>query len=329
MSDITTLITEISQRQTFALFGHQNPDGDAIWSILAMRHILISQGKQVSCYVPDKPSKRFDFLSDIDTIQTDFDYSHYDCLMFLDFSGYDRIIAFTDWHETYFDQMYKVVIDHHINPNPPGHINIIDTSASSNCERMYENLHPYYQIDPQTATYLYLGLTTDTGNFSYEQDSHRTFSNALKLIEAWADKAHIINNLWRSNTYGQIHFLSLLIDRLTQAWWVARSRYSEQDLESYHIDQEEANFGLGILQSIADISITILFKYRSDYLQVSLRSKNIDKQIAPDVSQIARHFGGGWHRQASWFRIPWIQDQTKQMNDVIAYIQTHLNNLSS
>lgn len=82
MPHIKQLLADISSYQTFVLFGHQSPDGDAIGSILALRKILLDQGKTVSCYTPDPPSEIFSFLPDIVYIGSDFDYAPYDCMIF-------------------------------------------------------------------------------------------------------------------------------------------------------------------------------------------------------------------------------------------------------
>jgi phosphoesterase RecJ-like protein len=320
MPHIKQLLADISSYQTFALFGHQSPDGDAIGSILALRKILLDQGKTVSCYTPDPPSKIFSFLPDTVYIRSDFDYAPYDCMIFLDCATYDRIASFTQGHETYFDQAYKIVIDHHITTNPCGQLNIIDETASSNCERIYENLHPYYQIDRQTATYLYMGLMTDTGNFSHEQNTIRTLDNALQLVHAWADKQSLVYHLRQSKTYGQISFVSVVIGRLMLVWKLAWSRYGRDDLDRYQIDEEEADFWLSMIQLLGGVAVTVLFKQKTQVLKVSMRSKMVDHRPAPDVSTIARHFGGGGHRQASGFQVNLTDDVDWQMNHIIQKI---------
>lgn len=318
------MIQQINQSTKIALFGHQNPDGDAIWSVLAMRQLLLNQWKIVNCFTPDQPSQMFNFLDSIDEIKDEFDYGIYDCLIFLDFSGYHRIAKFTLWHEAYFDQQTKIIIDHHINPDPPGQINLIDTTASSNCEWIYEIIVPYWTIDSAIATYLYLWLTTDTGNFVYEKNSVRTMKIALELLTHGANKSLIIDNLRRSKSLGQIQFLSCLIERIQCKWWVCVTRCTEKDLEYYHIDQEQASFGLGIIQSVNDAYITLLIKQVGNFIHWSLRSKSINNQKAIDVNHIAHSFGWGGHLQAAGFRIPLQKDLEQQIGDICNQVQWYL-----
>ena len=60
--------------QTFALFGHENIDGDALGAILGLGKLLEKQGKTVSYFTPNKPSRVFDFLNLWDKVKYEFDY---------------------------------------------------------------------------------------------------------------------------------------------------------------------------------------------------------------------------------------------------------------
>jgi phosphoesterase RecJ-like protein len=74
---------------------------------------------------------------------------------------------------------------------------IHDTQSTSTCEIILENTlnirEEYY--DKEIATYLYLGLTTDSGNFRYDENHERILKNALTLIQLGADKKSIIDNV--------------------------------------------------------------------------------------------------------------------------------------
>lgn len=76
----------LKKSKSIALFGHTNPDGDCIGSMLGLGKILEKQGKKVSYFTPTKPSKLFHFLPDIKKIKSDFDEKKYDLLVFVDFS---------------------------------------------------------------------------------------------------------------------------------------------------------------------------------------------------------------------------------------------------
>ena len=103
----------------------------------------------------------------------------------MDFNGYRRIPAITEGHENYFDGKDRITIDHHIPDGPIAGLNLSDENASSCCELVYEILAATYAegISARVATYLYLGVVTDTDNFHHGKDTVRTMKNAIGLLE--------------------------------------------------------------------------------------------------------------------------------------------------
>ena len=90
----------------------------------------------------------------------------------------------------------------------------------------------------------------DSGNFIYDEDHERIFSNALQLIRLGADKQLIISNIFRKKSLNSIRFLSLLLNRIQVTGDILYSYYIDRELKKYHLDQEEAGYGITILQNI-------------------------------------------------------------------------------
>ncbi|MEI6117861.1 MAG: DHH family phosphoesterase [bacterium] len=63
-----------------------SPDGDCIGAMLGLGKLLEKQKKNVSYFVPNKPSKIFDFVKHIKRLKSRFDYKTYDLLIFVDFT---------------------------------------------------------------------------------------------------------------------------------------------------------------------------------------------------------------------------------------------------
>ena len=76
----------IENAKKIALFGHMSPDGDCIGAMLGLGKLLEKQKKKVSYFVPNKPSKVFDFIQGIKKIKSNFEYKKYDLLIFVDFT---------------------------------------------------------------------------------------------------------------------------------------------------------------------------------------------------------------------------------------------------
>jgi bifunctional oligoribonuclease and PAP phosphatase NrnA len=221
---------------TIALFWHKNPDGDSIGGMLGLGKLLEKMGKKVFYFTPTLPSKMYNFLPDIKKISSSFDYGTYDILVYLDFSETNRIAPFYDVNPAYFDQKTTIVIDHHVYKETNKKRNIIsDSSAMSSCELIFEHSYARWPqfYDQQIATYLYLWLATDSGNFRYDEDHKRILHNALSLVNLWADKKLIINNMFRKKSFAGLKMMQILFRRLKEK--VRTSIYSIYRKRSHKI----------------------------------------------------------------------------------------------
>lgn len=287
MENVAQLKKILSKSTKVAVFGHEYIDGDALGSILAFGRVLHKLGKKVEYFTTVAPSRTFAFLK-AKNVKTEFKYGKYDCVFFLDFTPYERIPAFTKGHEDYFDAQTRVIIDHHPVPHPKGECLMIDTTASSNCELLYEiimKIDPKL-IDEEVATYLLLGTITDTGNFTYEKDSQRTLKIAADLVKRGARKKRLVDNLMRSKSLASVQFMSVLFGRIQQQDDVLWTYFDEHEIKKYGLEKEEAEAGMGIVTTIKDVGMYVLCREVAGLVRVSLRS-----QGKVDVSALAQKFG--------------------------------------
>lgn len=308
----------IDWSQKIAIFGHENPDGDAIWSMLWFWRLLEKLWKDVSYFSPDKPSKIFSFLKGFEKIKDKFDYWYYNLIIFLDFSEYSRLWKVFKGKEKYFEENEILVLDHHQVKDVPKNWTIFtDTEATSTCEIILEKTldvrESYY--DKEIATYLYLWLTTDSGNFRYDNNHERILKNALDLIKLWADKKLIIDNFINNKSIGTIKFLKTLIERLVEDWDILYTHYDRDELDEYGIDNEQAWYWLTIIQEIKWPKVIMTMRKEWDILKWSLRSKDTN------VEKIAKQYWWGGHIRASGFSTKIDKDFETTKNNVIKTIK--------
>jgi len=306
-----------------AIFGHENIDWDCIWSMLWLGRLLEKQWKKISYFTPSTPSKIFNFLPDAKKIKTKFDYWKYDLLVFTDFTWYWRISKFTENKEKYFDQNNLIIIDHHSEKETPKHATLQkDITAMSTCEIIFETTYKWRKkyYDKNIATYLYLWLTTDSGNFRFDQwlQTPRILSNALNLVKLWAEKRSVIDNIFRTKTFKSIKFMQKVLDRMVQDWNIIYSYYQDSELLKYKLDEEEAVYWQFIMQDIIWPDIVVLFKKMGNSIKWSLRSKKAD------VSKIAQKLWWWWHRHASGFKVDFKWNFNKQIKEIINKIKAEL-----
>ena len=317
---------KISNAKKIGIFWHRNVDGDALGSCLALGTVCETLGKEVSYRTTEEPNPSFDFLDGVKKFKTTFDYHpHYDLLIFCDTANPTQLLAdFWVWHEEYFANKNTFVIDHHYSNTEYANTNIVDSTASSACEIMTELFVELDEswITPKVATYLFLWVSTDTGHFIYEQESKRTFEIATTLVNAWADKKMIVDNLYRSTTLTWTQFLWLMITRIKKEKWVIRTYYRKEELKEYGVDKEKADSILGIMTRIKHDWVFALIKIHdhesSPFLKASLRSK-----WEINVSDLASAFGGWGHKAAAGLKTSISEDWEKSMKEFIEKL--HVN----
>ena len=126
------------------ILSHRNPDGDAIGSSLGLALMLRKMMHNVKIVVPSEYPKMFEYLPNLELVEV-FDLKHDECraivdrsnlIFLLDFNGLDRIDKLGP--NVQFSKATKILIDHHIDPEPIADYELSDTSASSTCELVYQ-----------------------------------------------------------------------------------------------------------------------------------------------------------------------------------------------
>lgn len=316
--NLTTLQQRIKEANTIAIFGHRNIDGDCVGSSLAIWTYLQSLGKKVAYYCPTLPSSIFDFIPEVKNFSQVYLASwdadpdalgkeKYDLIFFMDTGDTaNQLGHFRTESPKYFKQHpRKVVIDHHKSNKWYGNLNFIDIKASSVCEYLTDLLQEIApnSITPQIATYLFMGISTDTGNFMYDQDSARTFQIAAELLSLGANKSLIMAQLYSKNSPQKLKFLWTLLERMEVNWAILSSRYIKQELASLHVEEEVAELFISLFTTIEHDGVFALFKIdkTDSYIRCSLRTKN----HSIDVGAMAEQCTWGGHKFAAGCKFPW------------------------
>ena len=315
------ILEKIFLAKKIAIFSHHSPDWDAIGSSLGLWKILKNMWKEAYVF-NEKPAKLFDFVDNIDKIDTIFDYWEYDLIIFVDFHLLPRIEQFSINHEDYFLSSNIIVIDHHIKE---AHIWTawIDDSFSSCCEmilELFDNEKTVNYFDEQIATYLMLGLLTDTWNFTYEKDSTATFWHAQRLSRLWANKK-LIKEAMSWYNINQIFLTQKIIERLVTTKNLVYTYVTSED-EKLGLDSEQVGYiPVNLLNPLKDFDIKIIFKvdFEKQVLKLSFRSKEAD------VRQLANIFWGWWHKNASGAKLELEKDFEQQIKNIIQKVEENID----
>ena len=313
----------LNQNKSFAIFMHENPDWDTIGSALAVWRILEKLWKKVDYFCPSKPSKKFYYLEEVKKIQTEFDFADYDVLIFVDIWSVSKQL-WKIWlkNADYWQSKFKIVFDHHFSAEDWGDLTFRDWNKASTCQVIYEIFKLIYPniFDKKIADFLFLGHITDTNFCQRTSAWAKEIRLAADLVELWADKNLVIENLFYNSSLNAIKFLWVLIDRIKFEDWIIWTWYVEEELEGFWIDKEDADYIMEIMRKIKDWQIYLLLRKIDWKLKGSIRSK------IPIADQIARQFWWGWHKFAAGFKQDLqLSDFKEEVEKVVKMIKKEIS----
>jgi bifunctional oligoribonuclease and PAP phosphatase NrnA len=303
-TDLDEVIGELRQAEKLLLTTHENPDGDALGSLLATHQILTLMGKDAVMFLAAEefplPAeyRHMDFTGVLNKPPPDVSER---TIVFLDCGNIDRMpVGFLQQ-----DDLHVLNIDHHHDNTRFGTVNLVLPSASCTAEIVYRVAKELgVEITSPIAEALYVALVTDTGRFMYENTTPEAHRMAAELIELGVDIHGVYRRLYEDLPFGRLQLLARALDRVSRhddgaltVTYLTRADYVETG--SLETDSE------GIVDHIRSVEGTavavlirdLLSEDRAGVRKVSLRST--DGRV--DVSRIARAHGGGGHRQAAGF----------------------------
>jgi phosphoesterase RecJ-like protein len=298
------VLREIRDAERFILVTHENPDGDALGSLVAMNEILGRLGKDSLMFMaPDEfplPYEYRFFLLDglISLAPEDVDDR---TIVFLDCGNIDRNPADVLKREG----AHILNIDHHHDNTCFGTVNHVVPEASCTAEIVWDLMRGL-GVEPSTtiAEALYVGLVTDTGRFMYENTGTRAHLMAAELIDAGVDVHEMYRRLYEGIPFGKLELLARALEK-AQRFDDGRLTITHLSVDDYGSTGAEENYSEGVVDHLRSVEGTAVAALVRDLLgegqqgrrKVSLRAT--DGRV--DVSAIARAMGGGGHRQAAGF----------------------------
>ncbi|MCH8518511.1 bifunctional oligoribonuclease/PAP phosphatase NrnA [Candidatus Gracilibacteria bacterium] len=314
--EIQKLSEILKSSQKILLINHIRMDGDAWGSLAALGLILRKIGKEVKaindCEVP--PS--LTFLGHTELIEPELDIKKYDpdIIISLDASDTSRLGKIYETWKDVFQKKPLGVIDHHISNPGFGDINIIDSNVSSTCEllvQVLEELGLTEYIDSEIATFLYLGLQTDTNMYYNSNVTSQTLMAGARLIEYGADYRCIITEMFQKKSFKQLKLWEILIANMKQERYGAINYSSLTKYDIAKLDIVKADIGSHLKGAINELLINIegtqiaflIYPISLEENKVSMRC-----QEGYDVASICESFGGGGHTQAAGFQSTKNQD---------------------
>jgi bifunctional oligoribonuclease and PAP phosphatase NrnA len=296
------VLDELRAADKLFLTTHENPDGDALGSLRAMQIVLEALGKDSVMFMardefPLPREYRHMPFDDV-TAEPPPDMGER-LVVFLDCGNMDRMPV-----DFIKDSGSRIVnIDHHHDNTRFGDVNLVDGDASCTAEIVYGLARELgVEITQPLAEALYIGLVTDTGKFMFENTTPTAHQMAAELIDVGVQPQVIHQRLYEGLPFSRIQLLARALSSVQRfdGGALTLTHLTRDDYAHSGADESDSE---GIVDHMRQVEGTLVAAVVRELLsnggrrKVSLRAT--DDRV--DVSQIARRFGGGGHRQAAGF----------------------------
>jgi phosphoesterase RecJ-like protein len=287
----------------FLLVTHENPDGDALGSLLATKLALDSLGKDSEMYLyGDAPLPREYGFMPLEGIRRELpDDAAERVLVALDCANESRMGPVPQLLE---EASLTLDIDHHHDNSRFGDHNLVVGDASSTGEVLRD---VFAELDvvltPEIAEALYIAVVTDTGRFQYTNTTPKALRLAAELVEAGADVHRVFQGVYESVEFAKLKLLARALERaqVYEGGRLVVSHLLRSDFTELNAAEAYSEGIIDYLRAVEGAEMAALIREppRRDgpTRRVSLRASNDEL----DVSAIARKSNGGGHRQAAGF----------------------------
>lgn len=316
--------------RSIAVISHQNPDGDAVGSALALQSILKKRRHSVSVLLPNDASHTMSFLKGYSGViigthnmeEARKKIAAADLIIFADLNRVKNRIGDL-WHPVEENTTAKIaLIDHHVDETDlaPDFL-YTDNRASSTALLVYRLMTDMdYEdtLDEEIAYDLYVGMMTDTGNFSYGFLTGEVFETIAELVKTGMSPNTAYDAIYNRESESRMRLWGYAMSEKMIILRELNSAYitlTAEELIRFKFREGDTEGLVNVPLSIEGINNSAMFTEREGVIRISLRSA---ADRGEDMNVFAREiFNGGGHRNASGAR---VKDSNMEMC-VMRYIE--------
>lgn len=316
----------ITSAQHIVIVTHMSPDGDAMGSALGMSHWLRQLGKtSVDVVVPNSFP---DFLHWMPGAQAVVEYEsgsqqanqlleQADLIICTDFNEPKRIGCLGEKLLS-LDKTPKILIDHHLQPMDFATVTLSNSDCPSASELVYHfigalntQLNQQQDLTLETATCIYTGMMTDTGNFSFNSNHAQIYDIIAHLVRLGINKDAIYNQVFNAYTIDRMRLMGYCLHRKMRIfpdYHTALIFLDSKELNQFHFRSGDAEGIVNLPLQIKDIYYSCFMREDKvgiaeealangspTKIKISLRSQG-DRPVNVLAHDI---FNGGGHKNAS------------------------------
>jgi len=306
-SDLAAVAAALREHDRFLLTTHENPDGDALGSLLAAKLMLDALGKDSVMFLSGQAPlpAEYSFMSLDELRREPPDDVETRVLFALDCANESRLGE----AEAVLERAPLVLnVDHHHDNSRFGKINVVAADASSTGEIVRDLAELLgVALTPELAEAIYIALVTDTGRFQYANTTPKALRLAAELVEAGADVHRVFQSIYESVQLAKLKLLARALERaeVYEGGRLVVSHLVKTDFAEVGAAEPYSEGIIDFLRAVEGADMAALIREPPapgrPARRISLRSSSDEL----DVSVIARASGdGGGHRQAAGFSSP-------------------------
>lgn len=301
--DAEQMCTLLSQSKRIICICHRNPDGDAAGALLGGGMLFESLWPHipVSFHCIDGLPAMLSFLPFAARVQGAPVMEEGDGVVFFDCAE-PKLTDLHLSHPALFDgSIPSVVIDHHHGNTRYGTVHLVDPSAASSCEIVWDIADQLqWAVTPDIATCLLTGVYTDTGGFLHSNTTSTVYRTVARLLRAGARRQQIVQAVFRTARVSTLKLWGRVLENIQiTGEGGAISAVRESDFRATGASYAELTGAIDYVNAVPGMRFSLVLSERGGAVKGSLRTLRDDV----DVSAMAGTFSGGGHRKAAGFSV--------------------------
>ena len=311
-SDMDAVVGTLRTQERFVVTSHDNPDGDALGSLLATHLALVQLGKDSVMVLggPQPLPGEYAFLqlgergllreAPADVAER--------VLVAVDCAQESRVVE-----SGLVDSAALIVnVDHHHDNTRFGAVNLVVDDASSTAEVLADVFDGLgVERTPELAEALYTAIVTDTGRFQYSNTTPKARRLAAELVDDGADVGKVFVEIYESTPFPKLKLLARALEHATElaGGRIVVSELRREDFEAAGAEEPYSEGIIDHLRAVDGAELVALVRELPEGASSRRKGSLRSHPNGVDVSAIARDFGGGGHRRAAGFSTDLAMDE--------------------
>lgn len=279
----------LMEMDNILILTHKLPDGDTIGSALALTETLRAKGKRVRATWTGELSSCYSVLTGV----YEDDLFEPDYIVSVDIAG---VHLLPDDTKPLGDKI-DLAIDHHGTNAGFAKETLVDATSASCCEIIYQIIQQLnVEITPYIGNCLYVGLSTDTGCFKFNNTTPASHLLAAKLDELGVDIARLNQLFFEQKSRARIEIERRVLNGMefTANGQICLITITREMMEQTRCLESDIEGVAAIPKSVEGVEAGVTLRERPNgSWKISVRTKSLD------ASKICALFGGGGHKYAA------------------------------